>query len=477
MQGWRRNMEDAHTILLSLSETNPQHRFFGMPQSKYTTPHHTTPHHTTPHHTTPHHTTPHHTTPHHTTPHHTTPHHTTPHHTTPHHTTPHHTTPHHTTPHHTTPHHTTGVFDGHCGPSVAQWSSKHLTKHVESSARFDHGDYEVALVEGFVSLDRELRRNGVPGGSTGVTLLTTPDGELYCANVGDSRCVISEGGQAVALSVDHKPTLPAEQARIVRAGGYVAGGRVLGSLAMSRALGDFNFKPGASVSGSDPAEEMVTVVPEVMRRRVTEHTEFIVVACDGIWDCVTSQQCIDFVGKKMRESPEASLSSICSALFDVILASRPFGLGCDNMSMLIIKLKTPPCIGPPPTPHSDTPANHIDEDDPDLVIVKNPKGSGSAGKTAAAAAAAAAAASAAGTSSEQPAKLTPPCLDTDGSNSTPAVAAAEAEEGATSSAADSAAAGSAGGAAAESGGSGSAAVEDCGGEQEGALDAKASAEE
>ena len=52
-----------------------------------------------------------------------------------------------------------------------------------------------------------------------------------------------ERGNAVELSQDHKPDLPEERSRIIKAGGGVEDGRVNGMLALSRALGDFDYKP------------------------------------------------------------------------------------------------------------------------------------------------------------------------------------------------------------------------------------------
>jgi len=78
-------------------------------------------------------------------------------------------------------------------------------------------------------------------GSTAITCLIRGN-SVMIANVGDSRAVGSISGRAVALSVDHKPNLPAERARIQNAGGTVTSmmgcHRVMGMLAMSRALGD-----------------------------------------------------------------------------------------------------------------------------------------------------------------------------------------------------------------------------------------------
>jgi len=52
-----------------------------------------------------------------------------------------------------------------------------------------------------------------------------------------------EKNNAIELSFDHKPDLPEERGRIIKAGGEVVDGRVNGMLALSRAIGDFDYKP------------------------------------------------------------------------------------------------------------------------------------------------------------------------------------------------------------------------------------------
>ena len=79
-------------------------------------------------------------------------------------------------------------------------------------------------------------------GCTATVAFITPM-EIYCANSGDSRTVMCERGKAVELSKDHKPDLPSERSRILKSGGTVEDGRVNGALALSRAIGDFDFKP------------------------------------------------------------------------------------------------------------------------------------------------------------------------------------------------------------------------------------------
>jgi protein phosphatase 1G len=62
--------------------------------------------------------------------------------------------------------------------------------------------------------------------------------DLYVANAGDSRSVLSDNGKAVELSFDHKPDNEEEMERIENAGGQIINGRINGGLNLSRAIGD-----------------------------------------------------------------------------------------------------------------------------------------------------------------------------------------------------------------------------------------------
>ena len=66
--------------------------------------------------------------------------------------------------------------------------------------------------------------------------------EVFCCNAGDSRTVMSKASKAVELSRDHKPDCYDERRRIYAANSFVDNERVGGTLALSRALGDFDFK-------------------------------------------------------------------------------------------------------------------------------------------------------------------------------------------------------------------------------------------
>lgn len=169
---------------------------------------------------------------------------------------------------------------------------------------------------------------------------------LTVANAGDSRCVLCRDGQAVDMSVDHKPTQEEERNRILKAGGFISDGRVNGCLALSRAIGDLEFKRSYELG---PEEQVVTAYPELKTLEVQPQDEFIILACDGIWDVLTSQACVDFVRTKIAAG--LSLKAVCEALCDRCMAqdTRGSGIGCDNMTVVIVKIK-PVRTPPPPTP-------------------------------------------------------------------------------------------------------------------------------
>jgi protein phosphatase 2C family protein 2/3 len=92
--------------------------------------------------------------------------------------------------------------------------------------------------------------NKTMAGCTATVVLITPK-EIYCSNAGDSRTVLSKGKFAVDMSVDHKPNDPEELRRIVAANGFVEDSRVNGMLALSRALGDFEYKNNTLLKAKD----------------------------------------------------------------------------------------------------------------------------------------------------------------------------------------------------------------------------------
>jgi len=164
-------------------------------------------------------------------------------------------------------------------------------------------------------------------GTTACCVLVTPDW-MVCANAGDSRAVISQSGLAHPLSFDHKPDQPGEKRRILAADGHVTRDRVDGIQSVSRGLGDLRFKhPPSVLANIDlatetpkrpvqdevklPQEQKVSPVPDLVRKaRDRTKDEFIVVACDGIWEVLSNQACVEEVSKTFR-SGQSDVGLLC----------------------------------------------------------------------------------------------------------------------------------------------------------------------
>ncbi|AET39721.1 PP2C family serine/threonine-protein phosphatase Ecym_4701 [Eremothecium cymbalariae DBVPG len=234
------------------------------------------------------------------------------------------------------------VFDGHGGASVAQYCgenfSKILQKQLEGGGSVN---FCKALIASFIATDEELLRDPVlandHSGCTATTLLVSrKQNVLVCANSGDSRTVLSTNKWAKALSFDHKPTLRSEQSRIIAADGFVEMDRVNGNLALSRAIGDFEFKSNPNLAAH---EQIVTCVPDVLEHSLDySKDEFVILACDGIWDCLSSQECVDLIHYGIQH--DMSLQDIASRVIDVCCSptTEGTGIGCDNMSFIIVAL-------------------------------------------------------------------------------------------------------------------------------------------
>ncbi|XP_014673428.1 PREDICTED: probable protein phosphatase CG10417 [Priapulus caudatus] len=199
----------------------------------------------------------------------------------------------------------------------------------EEEEEDEAGDGEEA---GLFMPDREMP--GMDSGCTAVVCLIHGD-ELYVANAGDSRCVVCRAGKAIDMSVDHKPEDELEKTRIKKAGGRVtAEGRVNGGLNLSRAIGDHAYKKNKKLALKD---QMITSLPDIRTLSICEDDEFIVVACDGIWNSMTSQEVVDFIKEKFKTNL-GKLAPTCENLFDACIASDTSGdgTGCDNMTTIIV---------------------------------------------------------------------------------------------------------------------------------------------
>lgn len=115
------------------------------------------------------------------------------------------------------------------------------------------------------------------------------------------------GGVAFDLTIDHKPNLPSELKRIEDLGGQVTWDGYLGpdrqpvlgmgawrvndTLAVSRAIGDKLDQP------------FISSEPDIFTLDKKQGADtFIVLASDGLWDVISSEECVKFVNQILRGS-------------------------------------------------------------------------------------------------------------------------------------------------------------------------------
>ncbi|KAH9184665.1 hypothetical protein AeNC1_013357 [Aphanomyces euteiches] len=229
------------------------------------------------------------------------------------------------------------VFDGHGGKLVAQESAQRLVDTLTTTLDDTKSPMAIgdALERTYFKIDddlRELDRIDLGEDQSGCTAIAAfiNDRHVIVANTGDSRGVLATAGNTVIpMSMDHKPNNPTERSRIEKAGGVVRNNRVNGDLAVSRALGDFYFKERSDLS---PEEQQVSAEPDIKVQDRSADNEFLLLACDGVWDAMSNEEACSYVRSLMARG-ESNLGLICEEVLDhcLSLGSR------DNMSIVLIK--------------------------------------------------------------------------------------------------------------------------------------------
>lgn len=231
------------------------------------------------------------------------------------------------------------VFDGHGGSLAAEFSSKELLQTFRNSDQFsDQITPEIIgdiLRKSFFEIDRKMKElpEMVKGedhsGCTAIAAIITPT-HIIVANSGDSRSCLAFDGHTVPMSFDHKPFNDIERERIEKAGGHVRNKRVNGDLAVSRALGDFMYKQRHDLSAQ---EQQVSAEPDIKIHVRTGKEEFLLIACDGIWDVMSNEVACDYV-RQLLNSGEHHMGLIAEEILD-----RCLDLGSrDNMSAIVLSL-------------------------------------------------------------------------------------------------------------------------------------------
>eukprot|EP00946_MAST-07B_sp_MAST-7B-sp1_P000847 g847.t1 len=220
------------------------------------------------------------------------------------------------------------VYDGHGGRGVVEFLETQLHLNLETElneAKRSRRSVEECIKSAYLLTDIQTKEaNLVMDGSTAVSCFievvadsggaaskhggdnskgSEKDNEndelrvLHTANCGDARAVLARGKDAIRLTFDHKASVPEEQKRIEASEGFVLRGRVLGILAVSRSFGDHALK------------QFVPALPYYTKNRLVPEDRFLIIACDGVWDVMTDQEAVDFVGARIDQALNAGKSS------------------------------------------------------------------------------------------------------------------------------------------------------------------------
>uniref|UniRef100_A0A5B6ZML2 protein-serine/threonine phosphatase n=1 Tax=Davidia involucrata TaxID=16924 RepID=A0A5B6ZML2_DAVIN len=190
------------------------------------------------------------------------------------------------------------IYDGHLGDSVPAYLQKHLFSNILKEEEF-WTDPNRSISKAYERTDQAILSHNPDlgrGGSTAVTAILINGRKLWIANVGDSRAVLSRGGQAIQMSIDHEPNT--ERGSIENRGGFVSNmpgdvARVNGQLAVSRAFGDKNLK---SHLRSDP---------DVTNADIDVDIDLLILASDGLWKVMSNQEAVD-IAKKIKDPQKAA---------------------------------------------------------------------------------------------------------------------------------------------------------------------------
>ncbi|XP_059628097.1 protein phosphatase 2C 37-like [Cornus florida] len=241
-----------------------------------------------------------------------------------------------------------GVYDGHGCSHVAMKCRDRLHEIVKDELE---GSEEVSwkdmMEKSFSHMDNEVTewcRTAGPStsncrcelqtpqcdavGSTAVVAVVTPK-KIVVSNCGDSRAVLCRNGVAIPLSSDHKPDRPDELVRIQNAGGrviYWDGARVLGVLAMSRAIGDSYLKP------------YVIPEPEVTVTERTAEDECLILASDGLWDVVSNDTACNVARMCLRSQKPPSPPQSPGCDLGAAAGGESSDKACSDASILLAKL-------------------------------------------------------------------------------------------------------------------------------------------
>lgn len=237
-----------------------------------------------------------------------------------------------------------GVCDGHGinGHLVSEYISKNMPNYLQDTS-------DESIIKSFNLTNNSLMNNSKIdcslSGSTCTTLIVNLE-KIICANLGDSRAVLAkyENGiyTAINLSQDHKPNNPNEMKRILMSGGrikpfydeeqkkYLGPERVwlknsdIPGLAMTRSIGD-NVAHSVGVISE----------PEIIKYEFIGNEKFIILASDGIWEYIDSDECVNII-KDFYENNMDAIGALNSLVKEAFLRWKNMEDSIDDITAIVI---------------------------------------------------------------------------------------------------------------------------------------------
>ncbi|XP_071450814.1 uncharacterized protein [Hetaerina americana] len=249
------------------------------------------------------------------------------------------------------------IFDGHHGHEAAAYSAAQLHCLLVHSKHYPH-DPEAALKDAFFRADeifiKKCASSKILSGTTALVALVRHRESLHVAWLGDSLGIlVRKGGMITQFVNPHTAERLDERNRILSTGGSVfqhfGVWRINGTLAISRAIGDPEFKPH------------VSALADVVSYPLDGSEHFMILACDGLWDCVSEAHATAFVYDHLRQEKENHAD--LSKLLVTLAKSRASN---DNISVVVVLLSSVEDIlasAPPPVSPESVAANEQQEEE------------------------------------------------------------------------------------------------------------------
>ncbi len=191
-----------------------------------------------------------------------------------------------------------GVYDGHLGDKASSHLQENL--HTYFTECLINKTPQEAFKCAFLKAENYALKN-FDDGSTVVVAYIDKNNLLHFAWAGDSRAVLEKNGIVDFATQDHKPSNKDELNRIILAGGKE---EVWRRIEVSRSIGNRRLK--------NALKDQSIALPEYAEIKLTDDNHFLIMASDGLWDAMTSQEAIDFVKEKLKKSSD--LNNIALAL-------------------------------------------------------------------------------------------------------------------------------------------------------------------